>query len=122
MIETRFPISNTTPDWVRHCFDSPADGVQLFLQELCAISGAEYAHIRVRSRFGRFYTMVESIGPYKLIGWHRRFNLLDHKEQQNLAYEYVDYGYYEVMIIFSSSTRFSYPNWQITWNRDPRSG
>lgn len=83
---------NPTPEWVLSCFDNPDLGVQLFLKELCSISGATYAHIRARSRYGRFYSMVESIGPYKQIGWNRRFHLLDHKDNRTLADTYMDYG------------------------------
>lgn len=79
------------PVWARKCFSYPNKGVKLFLQELCKISGAPYAHVRVLSRFGRFYTMAESIGPYKAIGWRRRFQLLDNMDEHSLAYEFLDY-------------------------------
>jgi len=34
--------------------------------------------------------MVESIGPYKTIGWRRRFRLIDNKDEKSLAYEFLD--------------------------------
>jgi len=80
------------PDWARQCLESPVKGVDSFLQELCSISGARYAHIRVQSRLQRFYTLVRSIGPYEEIGWRRRFHFIDSKEPPTLAYQFIDYA------------------------------
>ncbi|MBI5841719.1 MAG: HAMP domain-containing histidine kinase [Chloroflexi bacterium] len=79
------------PAWVNECISFPQKGVLNFLQELCNIGNAPYAHIRVRSRSGKFYKLAESIGPYKTIGWQRRFQLIDKKENHNLSYQFVDY-------------------------------
>lgn len=79
------------PEWVHWCFETPRAGIIEFLKNLCEISGAQYAHIRLLSRGKKFYTMVESIGPYKGIGKHRRFHLLDERKPKELAYDIVDY-------------------------------
>jgi signal transduction histidine kinase len=79
------------PPWAKQCVFEPRKGVQAFLADLCDRSGAQFAHIRAVSRFGKFYTMADSIGPYSGIGWRRRFRLLDSKPLNTIAYSFSDY-------------------------------
>jgi len=88
--KSAYPTEST--EWARECVTYPNLGVKHFLNELCNLSGAPYAHIRVLSRFGKFYTMAESIGPYKSIGWRRRFHLIDKKQEDNLNYRTFAYA------------------------------
>ena len=81
------PANHDVPQWAEMCLASPQDGVIRFLEALGAITGAQYSHIRVLSRLRRHYQMVESIGPYKTIGWQRRFRLLDGKDPTAHAYQ-----------------------------------
>ena len=78
------------PKWAHECISSPHTGVKNFLLALCKIADAPYAHIRVKARSGKFYKLVDSIGPYKEIGWPRRFHLLDGREK-DLYYQFADY-------------------------------
>lgn len=91
MSDSILSLLDTAPQWAEECFSLPKKGVNLFLQELCALSGAKYAHIRVLSRLRKYYTLSESIGPYNHIGWRRRFHLLDERDRNSLAYQFVDY-------------------------------
>jgi signal transduction histidine kinase len=77
--------------WAEHCFTNPNNGVHGFLQTLCGLANAPFAHIRILSRYRKFYSLVESIGPYKRIGWKRRFRLLDGKEIRSIEYKLLDY-------------------------------
>jgi signal transduction histidine kinase len=86
-----FPES-LTPAWAAQCLTAPAEGVEEFLNTLRVRAKAEYAHIRVVSRFGKFYTMVRSIGPYSSIGWRRRFQLIDARDIASLAFKVIDYS------------------------------
>ena len=86
------PANHDVPQWAEMCLASPQDGVIRFLEALGAITGAQYSHIRVLSRLRRHYQMVESIGPYKTIGWQRRFRLLDGKDPTALAYQLISYN------------------------------
>ncbi len=85
-------MANKAPEWAADCIGFPKKGVTSFLKEICDASGAKYGHIRLLSRYGKFYTMVDSIGPYNKIGKHRRFHLLDGKDIENLAYQFIDYS------------------------------
>jgi signal transduction histidine kinase len=79
------------PKWAEPCISSPQTGIKSFLLTLCNVANAPYAHVRVKSRSGKFYKLSESIGPYKKIGWPRRFHLLDEKDGKNIYYKLVDY-------------------------------
>ena len=72
-----------TPKWAHECYSNPKEGIIHFLEELCNLSGASFAHIRILSRLGYCYTMVESIGPYKKIGPPRYFCLLNNNNDEN---------------------------------------
>jgi len=91
MKAARVASTKAIPIWVEECISSPREGVLNFLKELCNLGNAPYAHIRIRSRSGFFFTLVESIGPYKTIGWQRRFHLIDDKNTQSLTYQFIDY-------------------------------
>lgn len=93
MDDSSTTLNDRTLEWSINCFTNPSKGVIQFLQELCKLSDAEYAHVRIKSRLENFYTMAESLGPYKNIGWRRRFHLIDDMKLNKLAYRYIDYEY-----------------------------
>lgn len=82
---------SSIPQWLEECLASPKNGINVFLKELCLQSGAKYAHIRIPSRLRNYYILVDSIGPYKNLGWRRRFHLLDGADREQLAYQFIDY-------------------------------
>lgn len=76
-------------NWVDLCLVTPKSGIHKFLEYLCELSGAKYAHLRVLSRSKKFYVLVDSIGPYINIGWKKRFHLIDERPKEELFYNFL---------------------------------
>jgi len=86
------PNVNNENDWQEQLWMNPQYGIHLFLQQLCFLSGANFAHLRILSRSKKFYVMVDSIGPYKNIGWKKRFRLIDEKPQKDVFFQILEHG------------------------------